>query len=103
MGQGTGHSVKISGFTCAQNYSQDYQHTAGINNYVDDPITIPSKGHVFISKAGTSHVVRCNDVNGKNVSSTLPVLYSTRIYINYTEIDTGMSRIAVGDLTARFE
>jgi len=32
VGQGTGHSVKITGFTCAQNYSQDHQHTANINN-----------------------------------------------------------------------
>jgi len=96
IGQGTGHTIKITGVACAEYTNSTYDINTSINNYASDSITINSGKAGEISKAGTSHEVICKDANGSAVNLTHGGVYIGRIYINYTEVDTGIQRIARG-------
>lgn len=99
IGQGLGHIINITGVACTQSQTQP----SYINNYASDSILINSGQAKDVSKLGTSHVVMCTDASGvallnsaNGVFSYGYVPKSVKIYINYTEVDTGVQRVAVG-------
>ncbi|MEM3555855.1 MAG: hypothetical protein QXF56_04015 [Candidatus Micrarchaeia archaeon] len=105
IGQGTGHSITVTGVTCTQNTSQAYATSGAIlyTDYSGDPnITIASGSKGFVAKPGTFNVT-CTDADGSSVDTSIGAQYNGRIYINYTEADTKIQRIAVGTFSARFE
>jgi len=110
VGQGTGKTIKVTGVACFKypqgapqpsisvvpygtDYVSEYLKTNIVDNYAGDPITLLSGNHTLISKSGTSHVVKCIDDKGDIVSDARMI---TWVIINYTEMDTGNSRIIMG-------
>lgn len=103
ISQAIGHTIKITGLACTGNSSANYTGTA-INNYKSNPLTVPPSNSTSISKSGTSHVAKCTDASG-NLPPDMKAgtIYSGKIYINYTEVDTGMQIIATGAVSAKYE
>jgi len=109
IGQGTGHTIRVTGITCTQNTSRDYATEGSIIYNPETNVTIASGSKAFVadggktaSSSGIANVI-CTDANGNVVDSSIGTQYNGRIYINYTEADTGLQRIAVGTISQRFE
>jgi hypothetical protein len=105
INQSTGHTINITGVTCTENTSSpsDYIDSTNISNYKSDPITVTSGSIENISESGTSHVVICTDANGNLPDDTdWGALYIGTIYIKYTELDTNITKVYVGNLQAHY-
>ena len=101
IGQGTGHTIEIHGVVCTQKTDLDLS-TANI--------VYPSGLSVIISSGNKATVANetyqtiCTNANLQIANGTVGDQYTNaRIYINYTERDTNMNRIAVGTFSTRFE
>jgi len=106
LGQGTGKTIRITGVNCTQNTSADFSSN-GVMTYGGAPnnITIASGGHAFVSNNAPQWMnVSCTDSNGAQLASQpIGAVYSGRIYVNYTEVETSMQRIVVGTFTTKYE
>jgi len=115
VGQGTGKTIRIMGINCTQNTSMEFQTQGrvfwGNDTYstdYDPNISISSGNQMVVanpdSPFGWINKTRCTDANGA-VMPDQPIggVYNGRIYINYTESDTGVKRIVVGSYTAKYE
>jgi hypothetical protein len=99
IGQGTGHTMNITGVACTSSST-----TPGLDKYASEPITIHSGSMAYVSQSGTSQMVKCTDNNGNLPSDrSAGTLYSGRIYIRYTEVDTGINRTATGTISTKYE
>lgn len=108
IGQGTGHTINVTGVTCTQNTSQAYATGGSIVYNPADSVVIASGSKAFVadgrSAGGTGRYnVTCTGANGEFLTPSLGGQYNGRIYINYTEADTGIQRIAVGTFSAKYE
>jgi hypothetical protein len=124
VSQGTGHNIQINGINCTQQTDAS-KMTAAIINYSNYPQTGGCAAGQSINltsgaKATLADAIGVNaSANGCPANSTAIIcststgvtpgdmgigsLYSGNIYISYTELDTGLSRIVVGTYSARFE
>jgi hypothetical protein len=111
IGQGIGKTMKVQGVYCGSNQTSSY--SPPMINYSISPnenVTITSGASAYIAgddktgDTGKSIAVTCRDPNGAVPTTTsVDSLYIGKIYINYTEVETGMTRIAVGTLTTKYE
>jgi len=104
IGQGTGHTINVTGISCTQDASSDYMNENSINNYAYNPLSIHSGEQKYVSQSGTSHMIKCTDANGDLPADLkLGSFYSGRLYINYTELDTNSSKITTGAFSTKYE
>ncbi|NYZ76319.1 hypothetical protein H0N98_03655 [Candidatus Micrarchaeota archaeon] len=108
IGQGTGHQIRINGVVCTQNTSSDFSDKTFISYGYNKNITMESGSSATL--ATPEDVQRpwlsmiCTDASGKPLSPTnIGGWYNGRLYINYTELDTDMTRIIVGAYSAKYE
>lgn len=88
LGQGTGHSIKINSILCTS--SSDYNAYQNVNIPLANPVMLVSGSKADIAGGGSSNSVMCNGLGSG--------IFSGRVYVNYTEMDTGLNRIAAGSL-----
>jgi len=105
VGQGTGHTIRVRGVTCTQNTSPDFTTNGNVlwaNLY---NITMPSGSQAKLADPTNSNIsITCSDASGKPMTDqTIGAIYTGRIYINYTETDTGLTRIVVGTYNTKYE
>jgi len=126
IGQGTGHNIQINGINCTQQtdvsvmtngsyiYYKNYDLVgAGCANCT--AINMSSgQSAVIADSIGVGTATSGAPANASNIicstsSGAIPgdvgigSTYNGKIYINYTELDTGLQRIVVGTYTARYE
>lgn len=101
ISQDTGHTIVVTGMACTANLSSAWMssHTAYWGGTPPYNITVPPGTPMQIAN-GTN--VICTDSSGHPYNSTyypsgvVGTQFDGRIYINYTEQDTGIWRIATG-------
>lgn len=110
VGQATGKVINVTGVTCTMNNSATYTSTASIVYTPANFVILASGNKAFIADNRTGGPVGINSVvctNANNqamgASATIGSQYNGKIYINYTEVDTTITRIAVGTYSANFE
>ena len=109
IGQGTGHSIMVTGVVCTQNTSVNFpvkesiQYSSCGTNCINN-ITISSGNQTTVANPGAGFLaIKCTDANGATLTGTVGAMYHGKIYINYTETDTGLTRIIVGTYKAKYE
>jgi len=86
IAQGTEHTIMVTGVHCSDNLSPSYTPSAVI--YSDGKnVTIPPHSKEYIAGGTSGDIIRC-PFSGKE--------FDGRIYINYTEVDSGQTRIVAG-------
>jgi hypothetical protein len=89
LGQGTGHEIKINSVFC--NASGGYYEVPNVNVPLKNSVTLSSGSSADLSGGSSGNTVMCSGISGG--------YFSGRMYLNYTEVDTGLNRIAVGTLS----
>jgi hypothetical protein len=89
VGQGTGHEVKINSILC--NASGSYYEVPDMNAPLENSITLASGSSADLAGGSSGNTVVCSGISGG--------YFSGKIYINYSEVDTGLNRVAVGTLS----
>jgi len=103
IGQGTGKTIMIKGVSCTQNTNMATNGTIlWANSY---NITIPSGSMATLSDPTKSNIsITCSDASGKPMTDrAVGEVYNGKIYLNYTETNTQLTRIVVGTYSARYE
>jgi MFS family permease len=108
VGQGTGHSIMVTGLNCTQNTSSDFSSSGTISYGPNQNITIASGSSATLSTPSDASKtwlnVTCVLANGSDpLDTNIGSLYNGKIYIKYTETDTDLQRIVVGTYTAKYE
>jgi len=110
VGQGTGKNIRIMGINCTQNTSLDFPSSGLILWGSANNITVSSGSQATLADPAASGFINtttCNLANGTNIAAagSMPIggVYNGRVYLNYTETDTGLTRIVVGTYTAKYE
>jgi len=101
LGQATGDTITVRAVACTQSPTYPDQ-VSGCAPCANVTISSGSKA-VIAGKPGTNYVRCMNATNERNFDTTPSTLYRGKIYINYTEGRTGLYRVIVGDLVARYE
>jgi hypothetical protein len=89
LGQGTGHEIKINSVFC--NASGGYYGVPNVNAPLKNSITLTSGSSADLAGGSSGNMVVCSGISGG--------YFSGRVYLNYTEVDTGLNRIATGTLS----
>jgi len=106
MGQRTGRMIVVNGISCTQNASSEFAKSGIISYGGTDNVTIDSGGQAALATPDDAPwlAVRCVDAKGSIPADTaVGAVYNGRIYINYTEYDTNMTRVAVGAFSTKYE
>ena len=106
VGQGTGHSIMVLGINCTKNSSADFATNGVITYGTGNNVTIASGSSAVLSNpAGPAWMnITCKEANGADpTDKTIGALYSGKIYIKYTELDTMLNRTVVGTYTTKYE
>jgi hypothetical protein len=90
--QETGHPITVTGFNCT---SAD--NPSGVTSPIT-PVNINSDSRQIVVN-GTY----CYRTNGDVATGRVGNYYNGKIYINYTEEDTGVQRISAGSIKTRYE
>lgn len=108
IGQGTGHQIRINGVVCTQNTSSTFTSSANIIYNPTATVNISSGRSAYVADptsatAGLNNVI-CTDANNLPLgTTTIGTRYNGKIYINYTELDTNITRVVVGLISERYE
>jgi hypothetical protein len=115
FGQGTGRTIYIMGMNCTTNANAlttgKILFNSSANGNIQN-ISLGSASQMTIGNGGTGAysngvVVNFNCTNDTDgaiaTSGTVGDTYNGRIYINYTESDTGLTRLITGSISARYE
>ena len=109
IGQGTGKTIRVTGVFCGSNSTSSYMPSSINYNPVAN-VTITSGSHAFVATTSTGPAginnVTCRDPGGNTLDPGLTAMgsqYIGKVFINYTEVDSNLTRIAVGTLTTKFE
>ncbi len=90
IGQATGHRMTVTGISCTQE--------SGLPaTWAEKSVIIPNGEQASL---GT---MACTSPGGATVTGTLGETAKFKIWINYTETDTGAQRQVIGDMTAKYE
>jgi hypothetical protein len=115
VGVGAGKTIRVNGVACTQNGSITFPSSGMIlwsgttyNVAYQPNVTVPSGSQATLADPNSPMAwvknVTCTDSNQAAISGAiLGQVYNGRIYLNYTETDTGLNRIAVGTYTAKYE
>ena len=102
VGQGTGKTIIVTGVKCTM--STSYLMDGGILYSPLNALLIPSGSVMVIADPNNSTLpVTCRDEAGNVVTGIAGETYSGNIYINYTELETSITRIAVGYISTKYE
>jgi len=107
LGQASGRTIKVTGIACSQNMtlSSNDQVYFTTRNW-EKTMTSGSKTVVAgrVGENSGSRVI-CTGMNRlrKPIDTSVGAVFAGKIFINYTEMDTGVSRVIVGDFVARYE
>ena len=108
IGQGTGHQIRINGVVCTQNTSSDFSNKTFISYGYNKNITMESGSSAILATPGDGQRpwlnISCTDADGsipQNIN--IGTIYNGKIYINYTEMDTNLTKIVFGIYSARYE
>jgi hypothetical protein len=95
IGQGTGKTINITGIRCTTNTNLIQQ---------GKPVSYPSSNTVLIRSGSMAEFyVTCTDEADNTLIGAADDTYNGKLYINYTEVETGISRIVVGAISAKYE
>jgi hypothetical protein len=108
IGQGTGHQIRINGVVCTQDISSDFLNKTFISYGYNKNVTMISGEATVISDPTDTTKpwinISCTDADGSiPQDTTVGARYSGRIYINYTELDTNITKFTVGILHGKYE
>ena len=97
LGQGTGAIINITGMNC----TTDTNVFEGGKSVIFEG----GKSSLMSSAAEQNFYINCTGESGGNLGQpgVMGDVYSGRIYINYTETDTGLQRTATGSITMKYE
>jgi hypothetical protein len=104
VGQATGHPIQILNVICTQ--ASTPPDMSVINTGYTNVTTIPIGEQRWLLGGDSGNDVKCLDSNGATLGAAAAQLgefYKGKIWIQYNETDTGMSRTVVGDLATKFE
>jgi hypothetical protein len=102
IGQGVGHTIVITGVNCSNNMTTGFSPMVtyiGSTAAAPVNITMNSGSQATIASPTSTLNTTCQGVSGATIGGT----YVGKIYINYTEVDTGINHIVVGSYTAKYE
>jgi hypothetical protein len=91
LGQGTGHTIEVTGVYCS-NITSSYTIPASVVYSNGENVTMSSGSMAYIAGGTSDIVVNCPVSGG---------VFNGKLYINYTEVDTGIMRVVVGTLYAQ--
>jgi hypothetical protein len=107
IGEGTGHTIVITGVNCSDNMSSGYTPNIVFYGDTNNNVTMNSGSQEQVAyPTGPLQVLCTHAYNGADTAisqQTVGATYSGNIYINYTEVDTGTNHIVVGSYTADYE
>jgi hypothetical protein len=108
IGQGTGHTIRVNGIACMQNTSQEPTPNKVISYGLGNNLTMVSgTTAILASPYDTTKSwlnISCTDSIGQPISNpAIGEIYKFVIYINYTELDTNISKVITGSINAKFE
>jgi len=106
IGQGTGKTIMITGITCTQNTSMDFPTSGVISFGGNNNVNVSSGSQVTLGNPtfnGFVNQTNCTMANGSIMTGTVGGVYNGKIYINYTELDSGLVRVVTGTYTAKYE
>jgi len=92
IGQATGHPINVTKFRCTQERDP-------VPDTISTPVYISNGDHAFI----TDGTQQCYTLAGANATGTTGSQYKGKIYIAYTELDTGFEHTVVGDVSLKYE
>jgi hypothetical protein len=107
-GQGIGKTIRVTGVACTQNASPNFTTNNFISYGDNNSLEWSSGSSKTIATTDDEQKpwlsISCTDANGNLPSDTgIGTIYYGRIYINYTELETNLTRIVVGTLSAKYE
>lgn len=104
IGQGLGKTINITGFNCTQNINAITQGGTIQFDDMKKSFSLPSASEIAIADPSNStRYITCTDETGKTITGAVGTTYNGKLYINYTEVETGLTRIAVGSLSTKYE
>ncbi|MCX6775532.1 MAG: hypothetical protein NT130_01655, partial [Candidatus Micrarchaeota archaeon] len=106
IGQGTGKTIMITGVICTQNSSIAFPTSGVISFGGGNNLNVSSGSQITVGNPTANSFVNttnCSDANGGLLTVTVGAVYNGKIYINYTELDTGLVRVVTGTYTAKYE
>ena len=119
LGQGTGHPIQVNGVNCTQQTDTNQMSSGLYVSYSNynigsgaSSINISSGASAVVADAmnisgsdypAVADNIICSQANGLPGDTTIGASYNGIIYINYTETDTGLTRIISGTYSAAFE
>jgi len=105
IGQGTGRTINITGVVCTMNSSYVPGGTIYYNPQPTNQILVPSASQAVIADtaAGLNLNINCTNEQGQLITGTIGDSYNGKLYVNYTETDTGLQRITTGSISAKYE
>lgn len=102
IGQGTGHTINVTGVTCSDNMTTNYM-PASVAYSGGGSVLMNSGSSATVAQPGGSIHVECTSGGSPIVNAAVGSYYTGKIYINYTETDTGVMHITVGHYKAKYE
>jgi hypothetical protein len=104
IGQGIGKTINITGFRCTTNASFVPGQSLNFSNGAN-ALTVPSASQTELSNpALTTYNYSCTADDAKtNSTGSVGDTYNGKLYINYTELDTGIQRVTTGSISAKYE
>ena len=95
IGQSTGHRITINNMTCTQEATSPPPISHG---------TLASAVSVGIGDKSGLQSLRCYDKTGTLIpSDDIGDTIKVKLWVNYTEVDTTMTRTAIADVAGRYE
>lgn len=98
LGQGTGHTINITGVACSDNMTSGYR-PANVIYASGGSVLMTSGTQAIVAQPGGNLTVECTSGGSAITNATLGSSYIGNLYINYTELDArSVQRITIGSL-----
>jgi hypothetical protein len=106
IGQGTGHIINVTGVSCSDNMTSGYIPKS-INYTLGGWVAMTSGSRALVANPGSNIHVECMHASGGSdvgiTNATVGSNYIGKVYLNYTEMDTGVTHTITGQFTAKYE
>jgi hypothetical protein len=103
IGQALGRTIKVTGVKCTMNANLIQQGGTVLYTPSTSILMVTNAAETMADPFYPPRQVPCTDEAGNTLTGAVGDTYSGKLYINYTEADTGMVRIITGSIVARYE
>lgn len=98
IGQGTGHQIRVTAVKCTQDTNASPNET----DMLSPPITIAYGQHAWVAN-GSSWCYNYFNGNSTKAEGLIGAAYKGKMYVQYEEVDTGMTHLLVGDVIIKYD